>query len=222
MTTLTQTISAGLIACTTACASSQDIYRYEFNMVLIENNMFGSSHVGAFNTMPLGTTGTIYIEAEDTVVATDLNDRFYRVLDIGFTAGSFSVGGNSGSYPANNLGGSLAIGNESGGLGFPAHADYFLVPLLLEPGELANFSSLVLVDADFINGEHVLLDSTDLPNQMDINVIDAERRKFGVTSSQVNLTAIFELTGINTIVTPAPGASALLLTGAIAGLRRRR
>ncbi len=204
-------------------ASAQDVYRYEFNMVLIENNMFGSAHVGVFNTMPLGTTGRVFVEVEDTVVASTGNtDRNYRVLDVGVSAGGFSVGGFSSVYPTSGIPGSLGIGNESPGLGNPSHSDYFVAPLFLEPSELDNLSTLVLFDTDYVNGEHVFLDSVDLPDKMNLNVVDAVRRIFQVSSSQTNERAYFELTGIETIITPAPGTAALLALGGIVAVRRRQ
>ncbi|MEL6498550.1 MAG: hypothetical protein AAGJ54_11250 [Planctomycetota bacterium] len=212
--------AAALVAASSNLAHAQTAVRYDFAMTVTQNIITGSSHVGSLNGLPVGTQASLSITANNVVVDSEPASTNYQVADASFEMGSFVAGGSWGSYPTTSIVGSLGIGDEAR-LSPTRTADLFVAFVFLDNPEIVSLATIALADADEVNGERLLFNSTALPLAIDLGLVDDAVADFQIASVQNDPRINFQVEDVAVTVIPTPSGSLVFGAGLLLARRRR-
>lgn len=214
-----------LVSLYAGSAFSQGYYVYDFDLVLIENQLISQGISSRFDALTVGTSARLRMEiSEQTVDFPGLsgeNHKYYSVLSVDFTAGNVvDTEGTPGIYPSDQLATTMHVANDS----FAGPPDRYLDQF----GNFLSFAdndielALVLINQETSGGALPdFLPNADLPTPEAV-MLAPDRTFFFQTTYYPGARIRFDFAGASRSYVPTPSSLSLLGLGALAVSRRRR
>ncbi len=189
----------------TGAAAAQDTFVYDFQLVVVSNEVIANAVGGELSTLPVGTVGHLRVLL--TAEPGDYPDwnlpviHAHDVLEISFSAGDVTAQGAPGVYPTTNPFVAMQMQND-GWLNYPAgiKMDFFGTTLAWDHPEFA-YSSLAIRQYSEPGELPLLFTSIELPTSANLNL--AERKIFGIDSALSGADGIrFEVTAMEGTLVP--------------------
>ncbi|MCA9272203.1 MAG: hypothetical protein KDA31_04070 [Phycisphaerales bacterium] len=194
-----------MFASLAGAASAQNTFVYNFELIVVENEILDNNVGGELATLTVGTTGHLRIVLEADMADypgwNSATHGTYHIVELSFSAGGVTSEGDSSFYPTSSQFTAMQITND-GWADFPTgiRQDFFGTSFDFAHPEFA-FSSLIINEVSEPNVIPALFGSLDLPTSANLNL--AQQKSFGIQTAITGVDGVyFEVTAMEGTLVP--------------------